>query len=235
MIFRDREQAGQRLAQELAAYRQNRDVVVLGLPRGGVPVAYQVARSLAVRLDVFIVRKLGVPDHPEYAMGALASGGVRVLSDEVIETLGISRADVERVTANELEELKRREREYRGDRPRPPLAGRIVMLVDDGLATGSTMRAAVRAVRKQMPDRIIVAVPVASVDSVQVLSAEADALVTVTKPDPFFGVGRWYEDFAQTTDDEVKELLQRADRESSNISPRASVAATTSEQAHGRE
>lgn len=215
MLFRNRQHAGQRLAEALSDYRDmplhgEPAPVVLALPRGGVPVGYEVARQLSAPLDVFIVRKLGVPGYPEYAMGALASGGVRVMNDEVVRQLGIDQASIDRIAAAEQQELERRERAYRGDRPRPALAGRSVILVDDGLATGATMRAAVRAVRAQGPARLIVAVPVAAADSADDLAREVDRLVAVATPEPFFGVGRWYDDFSQTDDREVTALLERA-------------------------
>ncbi len=213
MLFRDRQQAGRRLADALAEYADRSDLIVLGLPRGGVPVAFEVARALHAPLDVFVVRKLGVPGFPEYAMGAIASGGVRVLNDEVLAQLDIAAGAIERVAATEAVELERRERAFRGTRPPAVLAGRVVVLVDDGLATGATMRAAVRAVRLQRPQRIIVAVPVGAPDSCRTLAREADELVCLAQPEPFFGVGRWFDDFAQTTDAEVKVLLERAGRD----------------------
>jgi predicted phosphoribosyltransferase len=193
----------------LAAYADRPDVLVLALPRGGVPVGYEVARALGAPLDVFLVRKLGVPGYEELAMGAVASGGVRVLNDEIVRGLGISEHGIDVAVAREMEELARRERLYRGDRPPPDVAGRTVILVDDGLATGATMRAAVAALREQQPTRIVVAVPTASPDTCEVLKAEADDVVCAITPEPFFAVGHWYEDFTQTTDDEVRELLAR--------------------------
>ena len=179
---------------------------MLGLPRGGVPVAWEVARRLGAPLDVFVVRKLGYPGHEELAMGAIASGGVRVLNPEVV-AYGVSRDAIERVTAREQVELERRERLFRGDRPRLPVAGRVAILVDDGLATGSTMRAAIRAVRQQGASRIVVAVPVAARSTCAEIEQEADEVVCAATPHPFHAVGLWYEDFSQTTDDEVRELL----------------------------
>lgn len=210
MIFDDRRSAGQRLAQDLSHYRGRPGLLVLGLPRGGVPVAFEVARALGAPLDVFIVRKLGVPGHPEYAMGALASGGVRVMNDEVVAALAISPAAIERVVDAELQELERRERAYRGERPPLQLRQAIVILVDDGLATGASMRAAVRAVRAQQPARIVVAVPVAAADACRALAREADEVVATSMPSPFHGVGLWYRDFSQTGDAEVRRLLQSA-------------------------
>lgn len=207
--FRNRIDAGRRLAERLAAYAGRPDVLVLGLPRGGVPVAFEVARALGAPLDVFVVRKLGVPGHAELAMGAVASGGVRVLNEEIVGGLGISESQINAVAARELEELARRERAYRNGRASPRISDKIVILVDDGLATGATMRAAVRALRHQHPERIVVAVPTASPDTCEALKAEADDVVCVTTPEPFLAVGYWYDDFAQTTDREVRDLLGR--------------------------
>jgi putative phosphoribosyl transferase len=212
MYFRDRREAGQMLARRLATYASRLDVLVLGLPRGGVPVAYEVAQALNVPLDVFVVRKLGVPDHRELAMGAVASGGVRVLNQDVVESLHIPDDLVEDVTAKELKELERRERTYRGDRPFPSFQGKTVILVDDGLATGSTMRAAALALRQQGPARLIVAVPVGSAETCEQLTDTVDELVCAITPEPFYAVGLWYLDFSQITDDEVKELLDAAAR-----------------------
>ena len=207
--FRNRTDAGRRLAEKLAAYADRPDVLVLALPRGGVPVGFEVARALGAPLDVFLVRKLGVPGYEELAMGAVATGGVRVLNDEIVRGLGISEHEIDAVVARELRELSRRDRLYRGDRPLWDVAGRTVILVDDGLATGATMRAAVQALRQQQPGRIVAAVPTASPDTCQVLKAEADDVICAITPEPFFAVGHWYDDFAQTTDDEVRELLAR--------------------------
>ena len=212
-VFRDRRHAGRVLANVLAGYANRSDVIVLALPRGGVPVAYEVARALHAPLDVFIVRKLGVPGHEEYAMGAIASGGVRVLNDEVLQRLGIPDAAVDAVTRYEQGELERRERLYRAGRPLPDLRGRTVILVDDGLATGSTMLAAVRAVRAQQPVRIVVAVPTASAETCAQLRSEADEAVCATTPEPFRAGGTWYDDFSQTSDEEVRELLARAQQD----------------------
>lgn len=200
------------LAQVLVGYANRSDVIVLALPRGGVPVAYEVAKALHAPLDVFVVRKLGVPGHEEYAMGALACGGVRVLNDEIVKRLGISDAAVDAVTRDELRELERRERLYRGGRPLPELRGRTVILVDDGLATGSTMLAAVKALRAQQPARIVVAVPTAAVETCARLRSDADEVVCATTPEPFRAVGMWYDDFSQTSDEEVRELLARAEQ-----------------------
>ena len=207
--FRNRTDAGRQLAEKLAAYADRPDVLVLALPRGGVPVGYEVSRALGAPLDVFLVRKLGAPGYEELAMGAVASGGVRVLNDEIVRGLGISDHEIDAAAARELQELARRQRLYRGDRPPPDVAGRTVILVDDGLATGATMRAAIRASRQQQPARIVVAVPTASADTSETLKTEADDVVCAMTPEPFLAVGHWYEDFTQTTDDEVRELLAR--------------------------
>jgi predicted phosphoribosyltransferase len=205
--FRNRTDAGRQLAEKLAAYADRPDVLVLALPRGGVPVGFEVARALGAPLDVFLVRKLGVPGYEELAMGAVATGGVRVLNDEIVRGLGILEHQIDAVVARELQELARRERLYRGDRPPPDVAGRTVILVDDGLATGATMRAAVAALRRQRPAGIVVAVPTASPDTCEALKAEADDVICAMTPDPFFAVGHWYDDFTQTTDEEVRDLL----------------------------
>jgi putative phosphoribosyl transferase len=209
--FRNRFEAGRRLAEELAPrYGGRDDVLVLGLPRGGVPVAYEVARALRAPLDVFVVRKLGVPGHEELAMGAVASGGVRVLDPQVVADCAVSRRDIDLVTERESEELERRERSYRGGRPFSDVRGRTVILVDDGLATGSTMRAAVEALRREGPAAVVVAVPVAPRDTCEALGAVVDDIVCAATPEPFVAVGLWYEDFSQTTDEEVRELLALA-------------------------
>lgn len=208
-VFRDRKAAGKELGKRLSAYR-GRDAIVLALPRGGVPVAFEVALALQAPLDVIVVRKLGVPGHEEYAMGALASGGIRLLNDAVVRELGISAAAIERVVLAEHTELQRRERLYRGDRPAPEVRGRTAILVDDGLATGSTMLVAVRALRAQQPASIAVAVPIAAADTCESLRSEADDVICARTPFPFRAVGLWYQDFSQTSDDEVCELLKRA-------------------------
>jgi predicted phosphoribosyltransferase len=210
MLFRDRADAGRFLATKLMNYANRPDVLVLALPRGGVPVGYEVARLLCAPLDVFLVRKLGVPGHEELAMGALATGDLRVLNEDVVQALGIPEEVIASVVARERQELERRERLYRDDRPAPEVRGRVVILVDDGLATGSTMRAAVAALRQQRPARIVVAVPVGSPETCAELNSEADEAVCARTPDPFYAVGLWYDDFAQTTDDEVHDLLARA-------------------------
>ena len=210
MIFRDRTDAGRRLAERLGEYAGRPGVLVLALPRGGVPVAFEVARALGAPLDVFLVRKLGVPGHEELAMGAIATGGVRVVNESVVRELGISGEVIDAVAGRERAELERRERAYRGERPAPEVRGRTVILVDDGLATGSTMRAAALAVGRGEPERAVVAVPVAARVTCAELLAEVDDVVCAATPEPFYGVGRWYEDFSQTTDEEVRELLARA-------------------------
>jgi predicted phosphoribosyltransferase len=210
MQFRDRTEAGRFLARKLGRYAGDPDVLVLALPRGGVPVAYEVARALGAPLDVFLVRKLGVPGHEELAMGAIASGGVRVLNTEVVRLVNVPPEVIDLVAAEEKQELERREREYRGARPPLQVAGRVVILVDDGLATGSSMRAAVAALRRINPHRVVVAVPVAAAETCDELSAEVDDVVCAFTPEPFRAVGLWYQDFAQTTDDEVRELLRQA-------------------------
>ena len=206
-IFRDRMDAGAQLAAQLSPYARHPNVVVLGLPRGGVPVAYQVARRLEVPLDVFMVRKLGVPGQTELAMGAIASGGVRVLNPDVVAAVRISEAEIAQIADREQRELDRQQRAYRGDRPFPALAGRTVIVVDDGLATGSTMRAAVTALRQMQPARIVVAAPVAASDTCRSLAQDADEVVCVSTPEPFHAVSTWYQDFSQTTDEEVRKLL----------------------------
>jgi putative phosphoribosyl transferase len=210
--FRDRSDAGQILASRLGEYAGDPSVIVFGLPRGGVPVAYEVARSLGAPLDVFLVRKLGVPGHRELAMGAIASGGVQVLNRSVIDHLAITVEQVEEVAGQEGKVLADREREYRGHRPPAEISGRTVVLVDDGLATGASMRAAVAAARNQGPERIVVAVPVAARETCAALEAEADKVVCALTPDPFYAVGLWYDDFSQTTDEEVRALLAQSAR-----------------------
>jgi putative phosphoribosyl transferase len=205
--FHNRAEAGRRLAANLAAYANRPDVLVLALPRGGVPVAFEVARALHAPLDVVLVRKLGVPGHEELAMGAIASGEVRVLNDDVVEWLGISNAVIDQVAAAEQQELERRERAYRGDRPALDVRDRMVILVDDGLATGTTMHAAVVAVRQQQPARIVVAVPTVALASCAALRSAVDAIIWVIASEPFYSVGSWYDDFTPPTDDEVHALL----------------------------
>ena len=208
--FVDRRDAGRVLASRLADYAGRDDVVVLALPRGGVPVAFEVASALGARLDVFLVRKLGTPGHRELAMGAIASGGVRVLNEDVVRWYGIPEAAIESVAHEEAQELERRERAYREGRPAPDLTDRIVILVDDGLATGSTMRAAAQAVRAHRPARVVIAVPVGASQTCAELSSSADEIICVRTPEPFSAVGQWYLNFDQTDDDEVRALLQRS-------------------------
>jgi putative phosphoribosyl transferase len=208
--FRDRTEAGRMLAEPLRKYAGRGDVVVLALPRGGVPVAYEVAKELGAPLRVFVVRKLGVPGHEEFAMGALASGGLLVLDETLVRRLGIGRAQLDQAIENESRELERREAAYGNGHAALDLAGKTVILVDDGLATGATMRAAALAVRRMSPARVVVAVPVASEATCDEFRDVVDEIVCVVTPRPFRAVGLWYEDFSQTTDDEVRELVGRA-------------------------
>jgi putative phosphoribosyl transferase len=210
MLFQDRADGGRVLAERLGRYAGRDDLLVLALPRGGVPVGYEVARALDAPLDVFVVRKLGVPGHEELAMGAIASGGVRVLNEDVVRGIGIADEVIDRVAEAEQRELERREWQYRGDRPSAAVRDQTVILVDDGLATGSTMRAAVAALRRLGPNRIVVAVPVAARPTCEELREEADEVVCAEMPEPFYAVGLWYRDFSQTSDAEVDELLERA-------------------------
>ena len=206
--FANRHEAGRALAGKLQPYAARGDVVVLGLPRGGIPVAAEVAAALGAPLDVFVVRKLGVPYQPELAMGAIASGGIRVLNADVIRIYRVPDHAIERVARHEQRELERRERAYRNGRPAAAIADRVAILVDDGLATGSTMRAAVTAVRRLKPSRVVVAVPVGARETCEELAAIADEVVCAEMPDHFEAVGAWYEDFTQATDDDVKAALQ---------------------------
>jgi putative phosphoribosyl transferase len=207
--FRDRRDAGRRLAERLAP-TVSASALVLALPRGGVPVGFEIARALKLPLDIFVVRKLGVPGREELAAGALASGGVRVVNEDVISALDIGPEVLDAIAARETIELARREHAYRGDRPRLALRGREVILVDDGMATGASMRAAVQAVKAAMPERVIVAVPVAAPEAVEAIGIDADDVAVVSMPNWLDGVGQWYDDFAQTTDEEVRELLAEA-------------------------
>jgi len=210
MGFRDRTEAGQLLAAKLGKYADTPNMLVLGLPRGGVPVAYEVAKALHAPLDVFLVRKLGLPGNEELAMGAIASGGVRVVNDEIKRVLQVPDEVIDQVSAEEEEELERRQLAYRGSRPPIKVRGRTVILVDDGLATGSTMRAAVEALRRQRPARVVVAVPVGAAETCAELERAADEVVCARTPEPFYAVGVWYDDFSQTSDAEVRELLEQA-------------------------
>jgi putative phosphoribosyl transferase len=212
MIFHNRSEAGKELATKLKEYANRDDVLVLALPRGGVPVAFEVARALNAPLDVFLVRKLGLPGQEELAMGAIASGGVRVLNEDVVQYLKVPEEMIDEVAAEEEEELARREQLYRGDRPAPDVKGQTVILVDDGLATGSTMRAAAAALRQQQPARLVVAVPVSSEQTCEEFRGEVDEILCLATPEPFRAVGLWYKDFSQTTDEEVRELLQKSGR-----------------------
>jgi putative phosphoribosyl transferase len=214
MIFTNRTEAGRELARRLTRYANRPDVIVLGVPRGGVPVAFEVAAALRAPLDIFVLRKLGVPGHAELAFGAIGSDGVRVLDPDVINGFGLSQLDIELVTVAEKQELKRRERTYRGASPALDVNGRIVILVDDGIATGSSIRAAIRAIRQMNPARIVIATPVAPASTCNRLRSEVDELVCAETPEYFYGVGQFYEDFSQVSDEEVKELLDRAARRS---------------------
>jgi predicted phosphoribosyltransferase len=213
MQFRDRRDAGKKLAGELVEYAGRTDVLVLALPRGGVPVAYEVAVALNVPLDVFIVRKLGLPGREELAVGAIASGGIRVLNEDVVGLLNVPQDVISVVARRELQELQRREQMYRGERPGPDVRDRTIILIDDGLATGASMRAAIAGLRAQHPARIVVAVPTASKEACEGLRGEVDQMVCGMTPEPFYGVGKWYEDFRQTTDEEVRVLLEEANRQ----------------------
>ena len=208
--FRDRTDAGLQLASRLATYAGRDDLLVLGLPRGGVPVAFEIAMALDVPLDVFIVRKLGLPGHEEFGIGAIASGDVRVVDDAVLRTYDVDPEALERITARERLELERREQLYRDDRPFPAIEDRVVILVDDGLATGSTMRAAIAALRRKRPSRIVVAVPVGARETCAAMTQLVEEVLCLETPDPFYAVGLWYEDFEQTGDAEVHELLEKA-------------------------
>ena len=211
--FLDRRDAGRQLAFKLVKYADRKDVILLALPRGGVPVAYEVANILKAPLDVFIVRKLGLPGKEELAIGAIASGGTRILNEDIVHTLHIDPSTIDEITERERLELQRRERQYRGDRPAPEVRGRTVILIDDGLATGASMMAAVHALRTRQPAQIIVAVPVAAPQAIRLLQSKVDEAVYVIAPEFFEGVGKWYEDFSQITDEEVQILLSNMKNE----------------------
>lgn len=208
--IKDRITAGRALAKAMTNYRDRQDLLVLALPRGGVPVAYELAEALHAPLDLILVRKLGSPGQQELAMGAIASGGVRVLNEELVSYLHVSEETLEKVAAREQKELERRERAYRGDRPWPEITGKCVILVDDGVATGATMRVAIKALRKQNPKEVVVAVPVAPPGTIEVLRREADDVVCLAMPEPFTAIGLWYVNFSQVSDEEVTEQLERA-------------------------
>lgn len=219
--FANRTDAGRRLVRRLEHYARRSDVLVLALPRGGLPVGYEVAKALGAPLDVLVIRKLGLPGQPELAMGAIASGGVRVLNPDVVDSLAIPEDVLERVAASEEAELERRDRAYRGNRPPPDVRGRVVILVDDGIATGSTVRAALRVLRAQAPARLVVAVPTAAREIFEELEQEADEVIVVMTPSPFMAISLWYDDFSQLTDEEVRRFLDEARRE---FSPSAGAA-----------
>jgi putative phosphoribosyl transferase len=212
MSFPDRFEAGQALAEKLSHYRDESNVLVLGLARGGVPVAYEVAKRLGATLDVFLVRKLGVPGHEELAMGAVASGGIQVLNEEVVPRLGISEGVIAQVADRELREIDRQQQYYRPGKPAPRIAGRTIILVDDGLATGSTMRAAIESIRQQQPERLVVGVPVGAAETCAELAAEVDEIVCAVSAERFMAVGMWYDDFSPTSDQQVQRLLEDASR-----------------------
>lgn len=208
--FKDRRDAGRILAQDLSAYAGPSDVIVVALPRGGVPVAYEVALALSAPLDIFLVRKLGLPGHEELAVGAIASGGIRVLNEDLIHALSVPEEMINHVAQQELRELQRREQLYRGDRPALDVRGKTVILIDDGLATGASMRAAVAGLRAQQPARIVIAVPTAAPETCSAFEFKVDEIICSITPEPFLGVGRWYEDFSQITDEQVRALLEEA-------------------------
>lgn len=210
MLFKDRNEAGRFLAQKLKHYEANPDALLLALPRGGIPVAYEIALALNLPLDVFVVRKLGIPGHEELAMGAIASGGVRVLNRSIIEQAGIPDETIAAVAAQEQRELERREKLYRQDHEPIQVSGKIVILIDDGLATGATMRAAAIALKERKAKSVVIAVPVAAPSTCEEFRLEVDEIICAQTPEPFWGVGYWYEDFAQNTDEEVIDLLQKA-------------------------
>lgn len=209
--YENRQAAGKALAQALKAYHQKQDIIVLALPRGGVPVAFEVAKALHAPLDVFIVRKLGVPGNPELAMGAIASGHAIVFNEDIVRAMGVTKAEIQTVVAREQAELLRRETAYRDNRPAPVIEHKTVILVDDGIATGASMRVAIQALRQQLPTKIIVAVPVAEKSMCDEIETRADAVICLLRPTDLHAVGVWYQDFSQTEDDEVRTLLKKAE------------------------
>jgi putative phosphoribosyl transferase len=209
-LFTDRRDAGRKLAKKLAAYANRSDVLVLALPRGGVPVAYEVALALHAPLDIFIVRKLGLPGHEELAMGAIATGGALVINQDVVRTFNVPQGLIEAVAKKELKELERRERVFRGDRPMREISGKTVVLIDDGLATGASMHAAILGIRSKQPARIVAAVPTAALETCEAFKQKVDEMICATTPEPFYGVSRWYDEFSQTSDEEVQSLLEEA-------------------------
>lgn len=210
--FLNRRDAGMMLAQKLLEYADNPDVIILALPRGGVPVAYEVALALGAPLDVWLVRKLGLPGQEELAIGAIASGGIQILNRDIVHSLSLEPEVIQNIVDRELQELQRREEQYRGKRPAPQVHDRIVLLIDDGLATGASMLAAVTALHTKHPARIVVAVPTAAPQAISILRPKVDEILAILSPDPFEGVGKWYNDFSQTTDEEVQQLLDEANR-----------------------
>jgi predicted phosphoribosyltransferase len=212
-LFRDRRDAGKKLAQKLIDYSGRSDVIVLALPRGGVPVAYEVAVALRAPMDIFIVRKLGWPGHEEMAIGAIASGGVKVLNEDIVRYLNIPDNLIKAVAQRELRELERREKAYRGNHPPLEVKDHTVIVIDDGLATGASMRAAIVGVRTHSPRKVVIAVPTAALETCEALEPEVDQIICATTPEPFYGVSKWYENFSQTTDEEVRMLLQEANRQ----------------------
>ena len=225
MIFRNRQEAGRELAARLAKYANREDVLILGVPRGGVPVAFEVATALHLPLDVFVLRKLGVPGHEELAFGAIGSGGARILNADIVSELGISELDISAATKEQTAELERREQLYRGNRPPFHVHGQTVILVDDGIATGASLRAAIHAIRKMRPAAIVVATPVAPRETCNHLRPEVDELICVQIPEPFYGVGEFYRDFSQVSDEQVVELLDRALRQKTKKEPQEAMPA----------
>jgi len=209
-LFKDRLDAGRKLAKKLSKYANRSDILILGLPRGGVPVAFEVAKELNVKMDVFVVRKLGVPENEELAMGAIASDNIIVLNEDVVRSFQISKQSIDAVAARELRELERREYIFRGKRPKLSISDSTVILIDDGLATGATMNAATAAVKTKNPTKIVIAVPTGAPDTCRSFEGKVDEVICVATPEPFYAVGAWYEDFSQTTDEEVCELLEKA-------------------------